>query len=109
MREPAERRVTVSYALYLLRCADGSLYTGIATDPERRLAEHESSPRGAKRLRGRGPLTLVFSQTVGDRGRAQALEACVKRLPRRDKLRLAAGTLSLAEIVRRCRGICRGS
>ena len=99
MREPAERRVPVSYALYLLRCADGSLYTGIATDPERRLAEHESSPRGAKRLRGRGPLTLVFSERVGDRGRAQALEARVKRLPRRDKLRLAAGTLSLAEIV----------
>ena len=103
MREPGERRVTVRYALYLLRCADGSLYTGIATDPERRLAEHESSPRGSKRLRGRGPLTLVFSQTVGDRGRAQ--EARVKRLPRRDKLRLVAGTLSLAEIVRRCRGM----
>lgn len=87
------------YKLYLLRCADGSLYTGIATDPERRLAEHESGSRGSKRLRGRGPLTLMFSQTVGDRSRAQALEARVKKLPRRDKLRLATGTLSLEEVV----------
>lgn len=86
------------YMLYLLRCADGSLYTGIATDPERRLAEHESGSRGSKRLRGRGPLKLVFSQTVGDRSRAQMLEARVKKLPRRDKLRLVAGKLSLAEI-----------
>ena len=86
------------YKLYLLRCADGSLYTGIAMDPERRLSEHESGPRGSKRLRGRGPLKLVFSQTVGDRSQAQALEARVKKLPRQDKLRLVAGTLSLAEI-----------
>ena len=88
------------FRLYLLRCADGSLYTGIARDPQRRLAEHESGRRGAKRLRGRGPLSLVFSETVGDRGRAQAAEARVKKLPRRDKLRLVDGSLSLAEIVR---------
>ena len=86
------------YYLFLLRCADGSLFTGIATDPERRLAEHEAGSRGSKRLRGRGPLKLVFSQAVGDRGSAQALEARVKKLARRDKLRLVTGTLSLAEI-----------
>ena len=89
------------YDLYMLRCADGSLYTGIATDPERRLAEHESGPRGSKRLRGRGPFTLVFSRTVGDRSQAQVLEARIKKLSRRDKLRLVAGTLSLEEIVAR--------
>ena len=87
------------YELYMLRCADGSLYTGIATDAERRLGEHESSPRGSKRLRGRGPFTLVFTRAVGDRSRAQALEARIKKLPRRDKLRLVAGTLSLEELV----------
>lgn len=80
--------------LYLLRCRDGSLYTGITTDVARRLAEH-SAGRGARSLRGRGPLELVFSQPVGDRGTALRLEYRVKRLSRPEKERLVRGEIDL--------------
>jgi putative endonuclease len=71
-----------AYSIYLIECSDGSLYTGIATDVERRLAEHRNSPRGARFLRGKGPLKLVFMREVGDRSLAARIEARVKRLPR---------------------------
>ncbi len=80
--------------LYLIRCADGSLYTGITTDVQRRLDEHRHN-RGARRLRGRGPLELVYSLPVGDRSRAQRIEHRVKRLRRAAKEALIAGRLSL--------------
>ena len=83
------------YSLYIVRCADGSLYTGIAADVPRRLREHAGSPRGARYLRGRGPLELVFSEAVGSRSRAQRLEACVKKLSRAAKLRLISGATTL--------------
>ena len=60
--------------LYILRCADGSLYTGIASDVDARLHEHEHGRRGAKYLRGRTPFELVYTQAAGDRSAAQALE-----------------------------------
>ena len=58
------------FSLYIVRCVDGTLYTGIATDVSKRLAEHQTSPRGAKYLRGKGPLQVVFSEVVGDRASA---------------------------------------
>ena len=87
-----------SYSLYIVQCADGSLYTGIAADVPRRLKEHAGSPRGARYLRGRGPLELVFSEPVGSRSRAQRLEACVKKLSRAGKLGLIAGTTRLSAL-----------
>lgn len=83
------------WSLYVVRRADGALYTGIATDVERRLAEHAGDGgRGAKALRGRGPLTLELAAEVGDRATAQRLEARVKRLAKaRKEALLAAGTL----------------
>lgn len=87
-----------TYSVYMLRCADGSLYTGIATDVGRRLKEHESSPRGAKFLRGRGPLTLEFQQAVGDRSNASRVEYLLKNLAKADKEELVSGRVSLAEI-----------
>jgi len=86
------------YSLYILRCADGSLYTGIAIDVVKRIWEHESGTRGAKYLRGRGPLQLVFEQSLGDRSRASQAEQCVKRLNRPQKEALVAGEYSLAEL-----------
>jgi putative endonuclease len=83
-----------TWHLYLIRCADGSLYTGISTDVERRLQQHRNG-RGAKRLRGQGPLELVFSQAVGDRASAQRTEYRVKRLPRARKEALIAGQIPL--------------
>lgn len=85
------------YWLYLLRCADGSLYTGIARDVEARLQVHDES-RGAKYLRGRAPLAVVYRREVGDRGRAQRIEHRVKKLPRSRKLALIAGLIELDEL-----------
>jgi len=81
--------------LYMIRCADDSLYTGIATDVRRRFDEHQSQgPRAARYLRGRGPLQLVFSIPMSDRSEAQRLEYRIKRLPRTEKLRLLSGSLN---------------
>ena len=88
--------------LYLLRAGDGRLYTGIATDVERRLAQHRAgAPRGAKALRGRGPLELVFTSAVGGRGLAQRLEHRVKGLSKADKERLVVEGPSANELLRR--------
>lgn len=84
-----------SYSLYIVRCADDTLYTGIATDVPRRIAEHQDGPRGAKYLRGRGPLELVFTADVGDRATALQLEYRVKRLSRSEKCALITGRESL--------------
>jgi putative endonuclease len=73
------------WSIYLLRCADGSMYTGIATDVSRRISEHEQGKRGAKYLRGRGPFELVYQRPVGDRSVATRIEYCVKQLSRSEK------------------------
>ncbi len=62
-----------AWALYVLRTRQGHLYTGIATDVKRRIAEH-SAGRGAKALRGRGPFELVYRKRIGARALAQRLE-----------------------------------
>ena len=72
----------------MLRCADGSLYTGIALDVRRRLAAHREGVRGAKYLRGRDPYTLVFEHAVGDRSAASVAEHRIKRYSKREKERL---------------------
>ena len=87
------------FSLYILRCGDGSLYTGIAADVKKRLTEHESGGRGAKYLRGKGPLEVLLSQPVGDRARASRLEYRVKQLPRSQKLALVAGSLKLGDLL----------
>jgi predicted GIY-YIG superfamily endonuclease len=73
--------------LYILRCKDGSLYTGITTDVEKRLEAHRAG-KGAKYTRGRGPLELVYREECGDHPNALRREAEIKRLPREEKLRL---------------------
>jgi len=70
------------WSVYLLRCGDGSLYTGIAVDVERRMREHDVGRRGAKYLKGRGPLRLELVREIGDRGLASRIEYRIKRLPR---------------------------
>lgn len=80
--------------LYLIRCPDGSLYTGITTDVERRLETHRNN-RGARRLRGRSPLELVFSQSVGDHGQALRIEHQVKTLSKADKEKIVCGERAL--------------
>ncbi len=87
------------YSLYIVRCGDGTLYTGITTDVERRVREHESGKRGARYLRGKGPLRLEFSAPLGSRGKAQQYEYHVKRLEREQKEALIEGRHSLADLV----------
>ncbi|WP_086017231.1 GIY-YIG nuclease family protein [Shewanella sp. ANA-3] len=75
--------------LYLIRCANGHLYTGITTDVARRFNEHQSSsPKAAKYLRGKGPLTLMYQEPVGTRSDALRREIAVKKLSRNQKLAL---------------------
>jgi putative endonuclease len=75
--------------LYLIRCANGHLYTGITTDVARRFNEHQSSsPKAAKYLRGKGPLTLMYQEQVGSHGDALRREIAVKKLSRSQKLTL---------------------
>ena len=86
-----------NWYLYMVRCRDGSLYTGIATDVESRLADHRAN-KGAKYLRGRGPLKLVFKKQIGKKGRALKIEHKVKNLPRHKKeaiIRTGAGIEAL--------------
>ena len=73
--------------LYILRCKDNSLYTGITTDVEKRLEAHRAG-KGAKYTRGRGPLELVYREECGDHSDALRREAEIKRLPRDEKLKL---------------------
>ena len=76
---------TRRWSLYLVRRADGALYTGITTDVERRIDEHANSKRGARALRSRGPLDLAYHTDIGDRALASRAEYRVKSLARRDK------------------------
>ena len=84
--------------IYVVRCNDNSLYTGITTDVERRLAEHESG-RGAKSLRARGPLCLELQAPVGSRGAALRVEARIKKLRKAEKERLLGDTECLRELI----------
>jgi putative endonuclease len=77
------------WTVYLLRCSDGTLYTGIARDLARRVAQHDAG-RGAKYTRGRGPVAVLWSEARRTHGAALRREAAIKRLPRDGKLRLAA-------------------
>ena len=75
------------WKLYILRCGDGSLYTGITTDVQARLAVHRSG-KGAKYTRGRLPLELVYSEECGTHSDALKRELAIKALPREEKERL---------------------
>jgi putative endonuclease len=87
------------FSLYIIRCADGTLYTGIAADVARRVAEHEHGVRGARFLRGKGPLEVVFEEAAGDRAAASRLEHRVKRLTRSQKLELISGRRRLKDLL----------
>ncbi len=79
--------------VYLLRCRDGSFYTGVARDLERRLRQHNGElVGGARYTRGRRPVELAWSEPCDDRAAAQSREAQVRKLSRAAKLRLVAGS-----------------
>jgi putative endonuclease len=76
------------WSLYLVRCSDGTLYTGITTDVERRVREHNGRGRGAKYTSKRQPVTLVYHRLVGTRVEALTEERRVKKFTRARKLGL---------------------
>ena len=79
----------MDWSVYIIRCADDSLYTGVAIDVERRLEEHQSQgPRAAKYVRGRTPLQLVYSRVVGTRSEAMVEEYRIKQLGKLEKEQL---------------------
>lgn len=78
----------MSWMVYMVRCGNGALYTGITNDLARRLREHRTGRRGAKYTRGRGFLSVAWSKRVADRSAALREEARIKKLPKRDKERL---------------------
>jgi len=77
----------LSWTVYILECADGSLYTGITTDLERRVTEHEAG-QGAKYTKGRNPFKLVYSEHCDDRATASRREIKIKAMSRSKKLGL---------------------
>jgi len=77
----------LEWTVYILRCGDGTLYTGITNHLERRLAEHEAG-QGAKYTKGRGPFELVYQETSSSRGLASQRENQIKSLNRDAKLLL---------------------
>lgn len=75
------------WKLYILRCGDGTLYTGITDDLERRLLAHRTG-KGAKYTRGRGPLELVYQEDCESHSQALRMEHAVKSLSRQQKMAL---------------------
>lgn len=78
------------YAVYILECADGTLYTGIARDVAARLAEHNEGKAGARYTRARRPVSLRYVEDAPDRGAALRREHEIKQLSRAEKLALIA-------------------
>jgi putative endonuclease len=79
----------MTWTVYVARCGDGSFYTGITTDPERRLAEHNAGS-GASYTRSRSPVVLVYCEPARDRSGALRREWAIKRLTRAEKEDLVA-------------------
>lgn len=88
-----------NWFLYVIRCKQGKLYTGITTDVDRRFAEHAGNDKkGAKSLRGKSPLILVMKKKIGSKGKALRLEAKIKKLPKTEKELLVEGKIKIKEL-----------
>jgi putative endonuclease len=87
----SEPGIPAAWCVYMLRCADGSLYTGITTDVDRRVAEHNGDGGlGARYTRSRRPVVLVYVESADNRAQASRREAAIKLLDRARKLALCA-------------------
>ena len=87
------------WSVYLIRCGDRSLYTGISNDVAKRFAIHQSgNAQAAKYTRYRHPLELVFTAEIGTKSAASRAENYIKQLPKKTKESLVAGMTSLSEL-----------
>lgn len=91
-----------SWSVYLARCADGTLYCGIARDVAARIAQHDAGT-GAKYTRSRGPLAVLLVRRCRDKGAALRLEHAIKQLTREAKLLLVERPSRITALVRRTR------
>ncbi|MEI8361381.1 MAG: GIY-YIG nuclease family protein [bacterium] len=82
------------YYLYIVKCSDETLYTGITTDIVRRVLEHNNDIKGAKYTKARRPVELVYSLEFANRSLAQRAESEIKKLTRAQKISLIAGVLN---------------
>ena len=87
--------------VYIVRTRDGALYTGVTTDVTRRIGEHRTGGRGARYLRGREPLDVVYRRRLGARGLALRVEWRLKRQPRAGKLEIVSRRLTRRALLRR--------
>lgn len=81
---------TSSWLIYIMRCSDDTLYTGITVDIKKRLAEHNSPEGGARYTSGRRPVELVYSEPAGSRSEASRREHQIKKMSRAAKLGMIA-------------------
>ena len=84
--------IIMAYMVYILRCSDNTLYTGITNDLERRLKQH-STGNGSRYVRTRRPFSLVYTERAASRSDALKRELQIKALPRPEKLRMISGTI----------------
>ena len=90
--------------VYLVRCSDNTLYTGIAVDVAKRFCQHqEGGMRAAKYLRGRGPLLLAFKRRIGDKGLALKVEMQIKKLKKQEKEKLLTHNTMIDDIIQQVR------
>jgi len=78
----------MSYYVYILKCSDETLYTGITTNVKRRVEEHNSSIKGAKYTKIRRPVKVIYTETLENRSEASKREYAIKKLSRAKKLEL---------------------
>ena len=83
-----------NWFVYIMRCADGTLYTGITTDLARREQEHNSEKNGARYTRSRRPVVLVYSEEAENRSEASKREHAIKKLPLSGKMELVGALLT---------------
>jgi putative endonuclease len=95
-REINNGRAAFMHFVYMLKCRDGSLYTGWTTDVKRRLREHNSG-RGAKCTRARLPVTLLYSESFQTKKEAMRREYYIKQLTREEKLELVRASVSIGK------------
>ncbi|PIT88001.1 MAG: endonuclease [Candidatus Magasanikbacteria bacterium CG10_big_fil_rev_8_21_14_0_10_36_32] len=86
------------YYLYILKCADETLYTGITVDLFRRIKEHNSTKLGAKYTKTRRPVKLVYSKKFRNRSTASKAENLIKKLPKLKKIKLIKNYLTLKQV-----------
>lgn len=87
----------MNWTLYIIRSEDNRLYTGITTNPQRRFMQHLQG-KGAKFLRGKGSISMVFQEVVGDHSTALKLEYRIKKLSKQQKEQLILGQIPLSTL-----------